>query len=1147
MANKLDVHLPTKLIAFFVIGLGICLISSVKASAISSTFPNSENNPNNVNMKATVSVAGDLGNGVATGLQAPMSDFKIFIPANYAASTVQVVLEGICQNNSNEDVGTTNVAASAYQTQANTREPGARVGVGICSGASMIVNIPRASFNDAQKDLYGDQYRTALVRVARINSGTSIACDLKNASCIGTTVGEKSFRVTVPSMARVTFSDISLPGSNSSSSYNDWYPGGSAFAIQNATNSGPNVESSYKFTFIPDCNYRGQTIFMKWSDADYNSNVEGTNIAWSLREAGGPEIANRSGAGMGGNNEYKFQGVSLEPGKRYIWEWTGVDRTNGVQLWMPFSERSTQECPVNPDFTLTALCDRVRGFITDPNYPAEQFRYTLRLQSGQWNSGMQQTGPNRGYSVDFPGNQFFGASNTNRTFMMDIYRSDGTFVKTVSKVTGADNPPCSPETPNFELARDCRVGPVRNVLRIENLANPPGSGHENNNVAVRVRVYPNQQGSGIVIDRNGNVQGETSTFAAKGSFDVAWPSGYGTNISWRVDVRAFAYGRGSSNDTTNSRLIAGFVVNPCPSWTLQPTSTVDSPFVEIGTSTTFKHYVTNNDPYNAGGKWAYVGNCILYNYNPNNINGGAGGARNCLDSFNANIGPGGPQLMRSGVLGPDGDAPLGQTYCQAYRVSPAAEEPGGLASGGANEAISEACTVVVGGKTKLGVTGDKAEIEPSESTAFNAAFNTDRFGAGGGWTGYDVNCAYTMTYQYKTSDPLVNMGGGNCSVRVSGINPNQIGVSYPFTATDSDIGKRICISVTATVSNPNFFVNPGPASTQTGQACTRVITRPYVKVYSGDVISGTRYATSGICVNKDASVEGWNINNTAFTGAGANLAVFAQNRIYGFASGQGLPVADNSAYAPANLSFGNASVASIGSDYTNGGLFGGNYNGGNCIPNFYGELNELPVVETWPAHGINQSTTYSNQNFQSGAVTLPGDAAPVGTVTNSAKVRLFADGNVFINGDIAADSSTVTSPEQIPTFTLVTRGDIYISKDVGRLYGTYIAQPRADGTGGNIYTCASAPNIAYKIDSDGYTNCQKQLVVTGAFVANKVNLLRTKGSLMKDGGGGIGGSGYQNAAEIFRYNPLMWLRQAASEETQGNWDYDTITTLPPVL
>jgi hypothetical protein len=184
-----------------------------------------------------------------------------------------------------------------------------------------------------------------------------------------------------------------------------------------------------------------------------------------------------------------------------------------------------------------------------------------------------------------------------------------------------------------------------------------------------------------------------------------------------------------------------------------------------------------------------------------------------------------------------------------------------------------------------------------------------------------------------------------------------------------------------------------------------------------------------------------------------------------------------------------------------------------------------------------------------------------GEIKRTDNTTLYVDGDLQINGNITAESGAGSIAE-IPSFTVIVRGNIYIAPNVTELYGTYVAQPNGSD-GGRIYTCGTnrvahnpMTGTAASVNND-YNTCRTRLVVTGSFVAKKVHLLRTYGTRLSDRGSDVAGSGnvppatagsgYERAAEVFQYNPLMWLRQSSTADEDRGFIYDAATSLPPVL
>ncbi|MBA2278908.1 hypothetical protein H0V99_00480 [Candidatus Saccharibacteria bacterium] len=193
---------------------------------------------------------------------------------------------------------------------------------------------------------------------------------------------------------------------------------------------------------------------------------------------------------------------------------------------------------------------------------------------------------------------------------------------------------------------------------------------------------------------------------------------------------------------------------------------------------------------------------------------------------------------------------------------------------------------------------------------------------------------------------------------------------------------------------------------------------------------------------------------------------------------------------------------------------------------------------------------------------ISGNWSPSGfTIPKGAQVAVYVDGDAYIGGNITLDPSPRTSRKEIPYFALIVRGNIYIDNNVTQIDGLYVAQPNG-ASGGRIYTCFPVNPLGNKYTlSELYNNCQTQLSINGALLADKVRFLRVFMSL-KDAtfnelpnfanGSGIFRPRINNAAEIINYTPEMYLADRPfklPDETAGDTDasrYDAITGLPPI-
>jgi hypothetical protein len=124
------------------------------------------------------------------------------------------------------------------------------------------------------------------------------------------------------------------------------------------------------------------------------------------------------------------------------------------------------------------------------------------------------------------------------------------------------------------------------------------------------------------------------------------------------------------------------------------------------------------------------------------------------------------------------------------------------------------------------------------------------------------------------------------------------------------------------------------------------------------------------------------------------------------------------------------------------------------------------------------------------------------------------------------------------------KGNIYVGSNVTRLDGVYIAQPdsgKPAGTTGRIFTCRSTGGGGRIADSDMASQCDNQLMVYGAFIADRIILQRTHGTLYA---GATNEGVTANIAEVFQGTPNLYIGYPAYSTDNGL--YDSIKELPPV-
>jgi hypothetical protein len=355
----------------------------------------------------------------------------------------------------------------------------------------------------------------------------------------------------------------------------------------------------------------------------------------------------------------------------------------------------------------------------------------------------------------------------------------------------------------------------------------------------------------------------------------------------------------------------------------------------------------------------------------------------------------------------------------------------------------------------------------------------------------------------------------------TGPNPPGVACTSTYGPGNTGLGSETIASAPNDTSLcRSLIVSP---STPTGgqsavEVCVYVSSRPYLRVYGGDVSAGN--PQSNACgVTTHAGIVGWSKDLTGYAGAATQYAALAIDNIYDFSTSLGN--AAGAAPAPSGLAFANTTAS--------GDDFGGNFVSLPCITDYYAAKSG----SVFAGGSITPLTT--------GAYTATGPINISGNVNPNNRIILYVNGNVTINGNITYTGSWNTS--SLPLFEVIASGSIFIDHAVTNLDGIYIAQANATAGGGTIYTCTNGAT-QYTVNTAGSFNtaCGGKLTINGAFIAKQVQFLRTAGTVKQAAPGEASGT---NQAEVFNFSPALWMAQPPNAPTQGK--YDSITSLPPIL
>jgi hypothetical protein len=442
-------------------------------------------------------------------------------------------------------------------------------------------------------------------------------------------------------------------------------------------------------------------------------------------------------------------------------------------------------------------------------------------------------------------------------------------------------------------------------------------------------------------------------------------------------------------------------------------------------------------------------------------------------------------------------------------------------------------------------------------------------------TGGDLKTGPVVTT--NTHSTLTKQNAGSAAVNTVDTHDNTDtygSITHDFSYNNAVInaGDQFCSHVTINPASayrgPTGYPDVNPVSaTADSASCLKTVNEPYAHFVGSDVSAG-----GGFGQNCPATQKGniYAFSNSAGPGssqggAGSQFGAEAFNVISGLSSAS---LRGSFPTGVGGLTFANDDSHIGGStpNRTNGGFLGGA--GNFCVPDYFGDKpSSLATPDTNAS--ASAGTAGADKQYHKpagGTLTLNG-----GTITSGMNQAIFVDGNVIISGNIKYAGGR-SSIKDIQSFYLVVKnGNIRIAPGVTQLDGVYVAQPDTTSAStisktGIINTCWSA---AFTTPNTLYNSCKNQLVVNGAFVANKVLLGRSYSSLRysQNGEHNLGGYAAHNcgnsgkdvpagatsnadcAAEIFNFSPELYLSQPAINNRFGpsTGKLDAITSLSPVL
>ena len=377
---------------------------------------------------------------------------------------------------------------------------------------------------------------------------------------------------------------------------------------------------------------------------------------------------------------------------------------------------------------------------------------------------------------------------------------------------------------------------------------------------------------------------------------------------------------------------------------------------------------------------------------------------------------------------------------------------------------------------------------------------------------------------------------------------------------------------------PVLIISAAVLVVSTGAASADTTSKPYIKAFGGDVMTGGWFSSGNNCsTDSSSNYQDPNFAAPGFTTDTRNGGILTYSKTAGTSSGgdssqfgafaigevDGRRAGDGFYSAGAQAARGSTSVKAMTFANTGAYAFGGAAEGSvrqsNCIPDYYSKKPTTTTISS-----LSQALTLGSGDYSATAAAGSNFALTNGTGSHTIpagqRIAIYVSGNVYIDGNIVYDpAATVNS---VPKFALIVKGSIYIDKSVTELDGMYVAEPAGTTTtaitndDGVIWTCH--PNNTTVLPYTYPPNCNSTLVVNGALIAKQVNFLRVKGdigsaSTAEDVLGTVNScaSGSCNLSEVVNYSPALIMGgdffTSTSTGTSGGLPIDSVISLPPVF
>ena len=510
-----------------------------------------------------------------------------------------------------------------------------------------------------------------------------------------------------------------------------------------------------------------------------------------------------------------------------------------------------------------------------------------------------------------------------------------------------------------------------------------------------------------------------------------------------------------------------------PEYTMSGSSTVSDTTVVPGQTVTFTHKLTNAGPDSAPNvSWR------VYDQN------GTSKANGSYSTFTQST----KTVNTNNVTVPNNALP-GTKYCQYVHYSPKDE------NGGSGDSSQACATVIADFNLTPTVTASATSVQQGDNVTFTyKVYNpgpTPSTTTTCKVVGNQHGSGYTPLPQQdtnRTSDAGYSAPGTTC--------PQNFYVNATVTVATETVnvgnlspGSYVCRSL---VINPKDENGGYRAS---AEACVVIAKTPYVQFLGNDVWAGGGFSSiSPTCNNAaDITTSSHKLGDNSIAGSLGEYGAFALGEITNFGSASQAITSPTAALGK-QLTFSNV-------DNNNLGYYAAAQ---HCMTD-YVALYSGTAVTAEPA-------TIDVGGRPTGTWQVNGNRTFHGTMPNGSEQIYLVNGNVTIDADLKY-SNSYGGLADIPSLVIIATGDILVKGAVTQMDGLFV-------TKGTFKTCSDAPAGNLSVN-----DCNKQLTVNGAVIANAVSLMRTFGA------DGNNDNDRKKPAEIFNFSEEMYLNSALTGST----------------